>query len=95
MPNKAKQISKYILYAISTNIIYGLILYHVCTWLSRYSLIYSYLGNLALIVIGLALDELTHKMYQSKRFVMQIKERERYREKLPPHSTAYGQLCFL
>ena len=73
MLTKAAQRFRYLLYALITNIIYGFILYYVCTWLAGYSLLYAYLGNLALIVMGLAMDEYTLKIYRSKKLVEQIK----------------------
>ena len=76
LSNKLKRIGKYLLYILISNIIYGLILWYTCTWLAGYSIIYAYLGNIALIVIGVMLDELTPRMYQSKRTIEQIKEEE-------------------
>ena len=80
MPNKARQISKHLLYIIGSNVIYGLVVYYAFTWLSGYSLLYAYLGNLTLIAFGLAIDEYTQKMLQSKKLVMQLKE-DKHREK--------------
>ena len=74
MLNRIKKIGRHLLYAVFSNIIYGLILYHVCTWLAGYSLLYAYLGNLVLIIAGLALDELIYKMYRSKNLVVQLKK---------------------
>ena len=66
MSNKIIQISNRILYVLFSNIIYGLIMYYVYTWLVGYSPLYAYFGNLALIILGLALDEFTLKMLQSE-----------------------------
>ncbi|MCL2157352.1 MAG: hypothetical protein FWH54_04970 [Methanobrevibacter sp.] len=74
MIKKIKRISNYLLYILLTNVIYGLILFFVSTSLAKYSLSYAYLGNIALIIIGLALDEYNLKMLQSKNLVMQIKK---------------------
>ena len=74
MLNRIPKVVNYILYILWTNIIYGLILYWSYTWLAGYSLILAYFGNLALIVLGLALDELILKMYQSEKFVMELKK---------------------
>ena len=74
MLNKIKQISKHLIYIIGSNIIYGLIVYCVFKWLSGYSLLYAYLGNIVLIVSGLALDEYSQKMFQSEDLVKQLKE---------------------
>jgi len=73
MINKVKRITNYLIYGIFTNAIYGFILYNLCTWLSGYSLIYAYFGNFILIILGLMLDELFLKMFQSKWLVIQIK----------------------
>ena len=72
--NTVKRIIKYVLYTIFTNAVYGLILYNLCTWLAGYSLLYAYLGNFTLIILGLTLDELYLKMFQSKWLVKQIKK---------------------
>ena len=74
MKNKIKQIGKYALFVIWTNAIYGLMLYYVFIWLSGYSLIYAYFGNLLLIVFGLATDEYMQKKLQSDKFIMQLKQ---------------------
>jgi L-lactate permease len=81
MLNKLKKICRYALYVVLTNAIYGFVLYSICTWLAGYSLLYAFLGNLALIVLGLVLDELIHKMYRSKKIVTEIKK-EKNREKV-------------
>ena len=70
MLNKTQQISKYILYEILGNVVYGLVLYYVFTWLAGYSFIYAYLWNVALIILGLAIDEYAKKMFQSKKLIM-------------------------
>lgn len=81
MLNKAKQISKYLLYALGTNVIFGVIYYLVFTWLVGYSLLYAYLGSLALIIIGLALDN-TLKYLTSEKAIIEIKRLpEKDREK--------------
>ena len=72
MSNKIKRIIKYLLYALMTNVIYGLILYFVFTWLAGYSLLYAYFWNLAFIIIGLVLDEVNHGLYQSDKFLSEI-----------------------
>jgi len=74
LPSKIRQICRYVGYALVTNIIYGFILYSVFTWLAGYSLLYAYLWNLALIILGLALDEIMYRMYQSENFAAQIKK---------------------
>ena len=74
MSSKMIRISKYLAYAVASNAIYGFILYSLVTWLAGYSLLYAYLGNLALIALGLAIDELILKAFQSEKLVMQIKK---------------------
>ena len=74
MQSKLKKIGKYIIFLLWSNVFYGLAVYFVFTWLSKYSLLYGYLGNLALITIGLIWDEYTQKMLQSPKIVEQIKE---------------------
>ena len=69
MLNKIKRASKYILYAIFTNIIFGLIYYFLFSWLVGYSLLYAYLGCLALIIIGLILDYHLKNSLVSKKTV--------------------------
>ncbi len=72
MLNKIKQISNFILYDLLFIIIYGIILYFIFTWLAGYSLLYAYLGNIALILLVLAVDEYTIKLFQSKNLVMRL-----------------------
>ena len=76
MSKKIKKIIKNVLYALFSNVIYSFILYYTYTWLAGYSLIYAYLGNLALIIIALVIDELILKSIQSeiqsKKIVTQI-----------------------
>ena len=74
MVNKIRQLSKHLIYILFSNIIYGLILYFMFTWLAGYSLLYAYLWNLALIIAGLAMDEYSHNLLQSKELVAQIKK---------------------
>ena len=52
------KIINYVLYVLLSNVIYGLLIFFVFTWLVRYSLLYAYLGNLSLIIIGLGMNEL-------------------------------------
>ncbi|MCL2146903.1 MAG: hypothetical protein FWH52_03750 [Synergistaceae bacterium] len=56
--------------------IYGFVSYSVFTWLFEYSRLFAYLGNLALIIIVLAMDELTLKMIQSEKYITQIMKDE-------------------
>jgi len=68
------RLSRYILCALIANAAYGVLLYFVFTWLAGYSLLYAYLGNLALIILILAIDEYTHKILQSEKFIMKLKK---------------------
>jgi len=74
MPTKIMKMFRYLLYAVLSNVLYGFILYNVYTLLNKYSETLAFLGNISLIIIGLALDEYTLKIFQSKKFVMQIKD---------------------
>jgi len=71
MQDKFKRAVKYVLYVVFSSGLYGVILYFVSTWLAGYSLLYAYLGNLVLIIIALASDNATFKVYES---VMQSKK---------------------
>ena len=86
MKSKISRIFKFILFFIYTNVIYGLIVYFVFTWLAGYSLLAGYFSNLALIILGLAIDAHIHKMLQSKKLVQQINE-----EKNPEQGYRYLQ----
>jgi len=77
MSNKIKKILKYLSYILASNIIFGCIIYFTYTWLVGFSLLYAYLGNLALIILGLILDELAFKTYQSEKFVTAVKKEHR------------------
>ena len=74
MKEKLKRIIRFILFFIYTNVIYGLIVYFVFTWLAGYSLLAGYFGNLALIVLGLVLDTYMLKMLQSKKLVEELRK---------------------
>lgn len=74
MLNKIKQICKYLLFVLLSNVIFGLIYYFVFTWLVGYSLLYAYLGSLTLIIIGLGLDYYVQKWLLSEKVVTEIKK---------------------
>jgi hypothetical protein len=80
MLNKIKQIGKYALFIVLTNIIYGLILYFVFTWLAGFSILLAYFGNLALIVAGLVLDELSIRGLESEMTAEKIKTEKEKRQ---------------
>ena len=60
-----KAIFKYILYFLFGSLIYGVVLFLVYTQLAGYSLLLAYFGNLALIIIALAADNYTFKIYDT------------------------------
>jgi len=72
--DKVKKFVKYTFFILYTNALFAALMYFSFTWLAKYSLLYAYLGNLLLIVIGLILDNLTLKMYQSKKFITMLRE---------------------
>jgi len=80
MMNKTKRRVGSILLSLLFYAIYGTILYFFTTWLAGYSLLFAYLGNLALIVLVLVADELTIKSVQSEKFLIKM-EREKDPEK--------------
>ena len=69
MSNKIKKIIRYVTFALISNVLYGLMLYYVFTWLAAYSILYGYFGNLVLIIIGLVWDEQNHKLWRSESFL--------------------------
>ena len=74
MLEKFKQMSRHLIYILGSNIIYGFIVYYVFMWLSDYSLLYAYLGNIVLIISGLAIDNYSQNVLQSSEFAMQLKK---------------------
>jgi len=78
MLNKLKQLIKYVAYFLFSSATYALVLYFVYSQLAEYSLLYAYLGNLALIIFALASDSITFKTYeiamQSKKYVEKFKK---------------------
>ena len=65
---------KYFILEVLGNIIYGLILYFGFIFLSKYSLVYAYLWNIALIISGLILDNYVQKTFQPDKLVIQLKK---------------------
>jgi predicted membrane protein len=53
--------------------VYGLIIYNAYHWLAKFSLLYAYLGNLLLIIAGLAMDVNIHRLLRSKSFAERVK----------------------
>lgn len=74
MLSKMKRIGKYVAYGISSNVLYGLILYSLVTWLARHSLLYAYVGNLAMVALGLAGDIVILKSLTSQKYVTLLKK---------------------
>ena len=87
MGNKIKRIFNFIWFFIYSNVIYGLIVYFVFTWLSGYSLLLGYFGNLVLIILGLVLDACIFKELQSKELVQKLKK-----EKNPEQASRFLKL---
>jgi len=71
-----QRILKFILFALVTNIVYGIIIYFAFTWLVGYSLLLAYIGNLVIIVLALIVDELTLMFWQSSKLVALMKNEE-------------------
>lgn len=71
MQTKLIRVAKYAAFLLVSTGLYGLAMFGVYTWLSGYSLLLAYFGNLALIIIALLWDEANFKMYDK---VLQSKE---------------------
>lgn len=74
MPGKMKRIGRYLTYAVFSNAVYGLILYFLVTWLARFSPLYAYIGNLAMVALGLVADILILKTFTSPKYISQMKQ---------------------
>jgi hypothetical protein len=74
MRDKLKRVLNTFLYFLVDAGASILILYVVSMWLARYSLVFAYLGNLALIIVALLLDEFTFKWLNTNKLVTQLKE---------------------
>ena len=72
MPERIKKTLKILLYAISSNVLFGSTIFFTYTWLARYSVLYAYAGNLALIIFGLLMDNYMLNSFQSKKLAMQL-----------------------
>jgi len=53
----------YVLYGLVAGVLWGFLMYFAFEWLAGYSLLLAYLGNILLIIVALAADELTFSMY--------------------------------
>lgn len=74
MNGKFKQMRRFILYILFSNLIYGFVLYYSVTALARVSLVYAYVANLFFIVFGLLTDEYLLRSYASPKFVAKAKK---------------------
>jgi len=72
--DKIKRIGKHCLYAVITNIIFGIIYYLVFSWLIGYSLLYAYAGSLTLIAVGLMLDRYMINALASNSTIIELKK---------------------
>ncbi|MCL2491524.1 MAG: hypothetical protein FWE87_02090 [Coriobacteriia bacterium] len=73
MSEKIKKGLRYLLYVCYSNLLYGTVVYLAFTWISRYSLLLGYMGNLFLIVLGLYWDDSNLKMLESKKTIERLK----------------------
>ena len=89
MKNRIARFAKHLVYAIISNILYGLAVYYIYVSLIGKSLLYVYLVNLALIILFLAIDKGALKMWESKKIIMALKK-----EKDMERSYRYIQLYF-
>ncbi|MCL2150047.1 MAG: hypothetical protein FWH51_03840 [Dehalococcoidia bacterium] len=74
MPNRIKQIGMSLLSSLLSIAVYGIGLYFLTTWLAGFSLLLAYLANLVIIILGLTVDELGIRTYQSEKYVMRMKQ---------------------
>ena len=74
MLNKIVIIIKHLIYAIISNILYGLAVFFLYKSLVGHSLLYVYIVNIALILIFLALDDTALNVWNSKKFILEIKK---------------------
>ena len=70
--HRLRRIGRYVGYMLWTNILYGLLVYWTFTWLAGYSMLYATLGNLALIVLGLVIDEAALRLLVSPKLVAEL-----------------------
>jgi len=73
VPAVMKKAVKYVWYILWSNVIFGLTVYLIFTWLAEYSLLCAYLVNLALIAVGLVIDACMQRMLQSKKLIAQMR----------------------
>ena len=74
MPEKIMQISRNLIFSFLSIVILGVVIYFFTSWLTGYSLLYAYIGNLLLIIVILTTDELMQVYMQSDRFILQMKK---------------------
>lgn len=73
MRTKIKRAGGFLLYALLTNLIYGAILYLGFTWLAGFSEVIAHFWNLALIILGLAIDTSSKELIQTERLAKQLR----------------------
>lgn len=82
MQNKLKRMGQYLAFFLLSNTLYGTLLYLTVTNLAKISLLYAYLGNLALIFLGLALDTfILRKSASTKALSAQLRTIKNAKEK--------------
>jgi hypothetical protein len=74
MLEKIIQISKNLLFSLLAIVILGFVIYFLTSYLTGYSFLYAYLGNLLLIIIILVMDERILTYLQSEKFVLIMKK---------------------
>ena len=73
MLKKIKQARKYVLYALVSNVLFGILYYCVFSWLSGFSLLYAYIGSLVLIFAGLWVDKYMMATISSQKLLAEIR----------------------
>ena len=75
MRHRKNQINKYFLYDILGIAAYGAILYFGFIWLAGLSVLYAYLWNFALIILAVAFESYTEKLWQSDDVITMYKNK--------------------
>ena len=71
MPGRIMYFVKYLLYALVTTVLYGFVAYYaIYMQLAEFSLLYTYIGNMVMIILSLTLDTIIHGVLQSKNFMI-------------------------
>jgi len=74
MSDKVKKVFKHAIYILLTNTIYWFAVYFTYLWLSGFSTMLAFLGNLAFILFGLSLDWMMYRFYESKKCIDLLKK---------------------